>query len=60
MAPVDMFNALNKTTIESIPDFLMSPDLKASAFDVKIHWVNETGKTARLSSGMTVQATVSI
>lgn len=59
MAPVDMFNALDKRTVAMFPDYLMSPDLKATAFDVEIHWVNETGKPAKLTSGMTVQTTVS-
>lgn len=59
MAPVDIFNALDKKTLANFPEFLLPSDLKATAFDVEIHWVNENGGPAKLTSGMTVQTTVS-
>jgi len=55
VAPIDLLNGMSKEFMRVLP----VPDaLKAKALDVKFHWVNETGKVARLTSGISMDATV--
>ncbi|RYO83346.1 hypothetical protein DL766_008467 [Monosporascus sp. MC13-8B] len=53
VAPVDALYAMSKEETKFMPDDLLPPHLKAQAFDIKFHWVSETGKApARLTSGI--------
>jgi hypothetical protein len=56
IAPVDMLNGMDKKFMSELP----IPDhLKEQALDCVFHWVNEDGKTANLTAGITIQCTVS-
>jgi hypothetical protein len=55
VAPVDMLNGLSKNMI----NFLPLPDsMKAKGLDAEFHWVNEDGKEAKLTAGITLKPTV--
>ncbi|KAH7234204.1 hypothetical protein MRS44_002004 [Fusarium solani] len=56
IAPVGMLHGLSKDFVESFPDELLAPSLKAQAVDFKFHWVSEAGEAAhsRLSGGMSI------
>jgi len=51
VAPVDLLNALSKKFAKTVAPFCPG-DLATQALDVEFHWVNETGKTARLTGGL--------
>ncbi|KAL6922401.1 hypothetical protein FSST1_006427 [Fusarium sambucinum] len=60
VAPVDMINSLSKNFVETFPvGDLFSPQYKAQALDIEIHWITEHGKDApaRLTSNMTLLPT---
>ena len=58
IAPVDMFNGISKQNLQDWPAEIIDPRLKEEALDIKIHWVNQTGKPAKLTAGLTLQPTV--
>ncbi len=59
VAPIDLLNGLTSEFVKDWPHELMSASLQAQSVDIKFHWVTETGKSARLTSGMSITATVS-
>ncbi|KAK3709369.1 hypothetical protein LTR37_010930 [Vermiconidia calcicola] len=54
VAPVDLLMGLTKPFISALP---IQDSMKAQGLDVEFHWVNQTGKTAKLTSGITIQCT---
>ena len=56
MAPIDMLSAMSKEFLKHLP--FLPEDLKAQALDIEFHWVNESGKTAKLTAGALIQPTV--
>ncbi|KAK6376366.1 hypothetical protein LTS17_006961 [Exophiala oligosperma] len=48
---------MDKALAATFPDELMPPRIKAQALDIETHWVNQSGKTARLSGGIFLQPT---
>lgn len=59
IAPIDLLGGLSKEFTSTFPDEILPASMKAQAIDVQIHYVNETGKPAKLTSGMTIEVTVS-
>jgi hypothetical protein len=59
ISPIDIFSGMSSEFIGSLGEDIMSPGMKAQALDVKIHYVNENGGTAKLTSGMVIEVTVS-
>ncbi|KIW17679.1 hypothetical protein PV08_04874 [Exophiala spinifera] len=57
IAVVDLLSGLDKSIAATFPDALMPPHVKAHALDVETHWVNQSGKTARLSGNISLQPT---
>lgn len=55
VAPIDFLHGLNKKFGSLLP---LSDELKAQLLDIEFHWVNEKGDTAKLTSGITMNATV--
>ena len=55
VAPIDFLHGLNKKFGALLP---FSDELKAQLLDIEFHWVNEKGDTAKLTSGITMNATV--
>ncbi|KIY03035.1 uncharacterized protein Z520_01501 [Fonsecaea multimorphosa CBS 102226] len=56
VAPIDLLNAVSKNFVQTVEQF--GPDgIAAQALDIEIHWVNETGKTAKLTGGLSLQPT---
>ena len=49
---------MSTDSIEHLPDTIVPNNLRKQALDVDFHWVNETGGQAKLTSGVTMQATV--
>lgn len=60
VAPVDLFNCITKEFLADFPDEAITQEEKKKALDIQFHWVNEGGKPAKLSAGMTVLPTVGI
>lgn len=58
VAPVDLLYGMSKHLVHDFADGFMPPNLKEQALDMDFHWVNQTGKTARLTGGLRVQPTV--
>lgn len=58
LAPIDLLNGMDKTGIKGFPSELVSDEIKAHGLDMEFHWVNESGKTASLTSGLNIQPTV--
>lgn len=56
VAPIDLLNGISKAWAEDMPFF--TDVMKAHSVDTTFHWVNETGASARLTSGITLMATV--
>ncbi|KAH6897384.1 class I glutamine amidotransferase-like protein [Thelonectria olida] len=53
VAPIDLLHGLDRKFIDTFPDFVLSPELKAQGFDFDFHWVSETGKSpSLLTSGI--------
>lgn len=59
VAPIDLLHGMTPAWLNSFPDEWLSPQLKKQAIDIQFHWVNESGKPARITSGMTLNVTVS-
>lgn len=57
-APIDLLGGFDRTTLKEFPDDFMPAAMKAQALDFVFHWVNETGETARMTSGLSVVPTV--
>lgn len=57
IAPIDLLHGLTPDFIRNLP---IPEPVKAQAIDFDFHWITEAGKPANLSSGGTMQATVSI
>ena len=55
VAPIDFLHGLNKKFGSLLP---FSDELKAQLLDIEFHWVNEKGDTAKLTSGISMNATV--
>lgn len=51
---------MSQTLVHDFADGFMPPNLKEQALDMDFHWVNQTGKTARLTGGLRVQPTVNL
>jgi hypothetical protein len=62
VAPVDIFEALNKRIVAQIPDFILSSEFKDQGLEFAFHWVSEKGPSSqiRLSSGLSITPTVSL
>lgn len=60
MAPIDLLNGLNKGFVAGLPTELVPNAVKEHALNIEFHWVTETGKTALLTSGININATVRI
>jgi hypothetical protein len=59
IAPIDFFTGMHKDFISNIPEESLPKELYKQALDIDLHWVNENGGPAKLTGGLTVQATVS-
>ena len=57
IAPIDFLHSLSKKFINVFP---VSDELKAKALDVEFHWVTEKGDAAKLTAGISMNATVRI
>ena len=57
--PIDMLHGMSKKFMGDFAEFY-GKDIVDQGFDIKFHWVNETGKTARLTSNIKIEATVGI
>ena len=57
VAPIDYLHGLTKKFAAILP---VSDELKAKALDIEFHWITEKGDVAKLSSGITMNATVSL
>jgi len=59
IAPIDLIHGMARGEfVQNFPDEIIPPNLKAQALDTKFHWINETGKPAKLTGGMNVEVTV--
>ena len=57
VAPIDLLHGLNKKFAAVLP---ISDELKAKALDIEFHWVTEKGEAAKLTAGISLNATVSL
>jgi hypothetical protein len=55
--PIDILHGMGKKFMGDFAEFY-GKNAVDQGFDMKFHWVNETGKTARLTTNITIQATV--
>ena len=55
VAPIDMLHGFGKKFIQILP---LPDELKAKAIDIEMHWITEDGGPTKLSSNITLQATV--
>lgn len=60
MAPIDIFNSITPRFVKNFPEDMISPEMRAQALDIELHWVNETGKEAHLTAGLHINPTVRI
>jgi hypothetical protein len=58
LAPIDLLSGMTNEFTSDFPPEIMPDEIKAHALDVELHWVNESGKMAKLTSGITIQPTV--
>jgi hypothetical protein len=56
VAPIDLLHGISKN-VDILP---ITDGLKAKAPEINIHWITEEGKPSKLSSNITIQATVHI
>ncbi|KIW75175.1 hypothetical protein Z517_11947 [Fonsecaea pedrosoi CBS 271.37] len=56
VAPIDLLNSVSKNFVQTLEEFAL-PGMAAQALDIDFHWVNQTGKTAKLTGGVSVQPT---
>lgn len=52
---IDILNGISANFVDMLP---LPDELKAKAPKINFHWVTESGNPAKLSSNMTIQATV--
>ena len=57
VAPIDLLHGISTKFINALP---LPEELKAKALDINFHWVTETGAAAKLTSNITLEATVTI
>ncbi|KIW28101.1 uncharacterized protein PV07_07786 [Cladophialophora immunda] len=56
VAPIDLLYSVSKNYVQTLEEF--APEgMAAQALDIEFHWVNQTGKTARLTGGVSIQPT---
>lgn len=60
IAPVDVFTAMTPEALSVFPPGVIPEEMKTQAIETKFIYVNETGKPAKLTSGMSVNVTVSL
>ena len=60
LAPIDLLNGVTKNFVNAIPASMMPDELKSHAIDFKFHWVNESGKPAKLTAGLSILPTVEL
>ncbi|EXJ73530.1 uncharacterized protein A1O5_03291 [Cladophialophora psammophila CBS 110553] len=56
VAPIDLLHAVSKKFMRTLEQFVPK-EMAAQALDIEFHWVNETGNTARLTGGVSLQPT---
>lgn len=56
VAPIDLLHGISKN-VDILP---ITDELKAKAPEINIHWITEEGEPSKLSSNITIQATVHI
>jgi hypothetical protein len=55
VAPIDYLHGLSNAFVKDLP---IPEEIKAKSFDMNTHWITELGEPAKLTSGITMQATV--
>jgi hypothetical protein len=55
IAPIDLLHGISKKFVEYIP---IPEEIKAKAQDINFHWITEKGAPGKLTSNMTITATV--
>lgn len=55
VAPIDLLHGISKKFVHMLP---VSDEIKAKAPEINFHWVTETGKPGKLTSNITIPATV--
>jgi hypothetical protein len=55
--PMDLLHSMNKKFIEEFAE-VFGKKAVDQALDMEFHWVNETGKTAKLTTNIMMEATV--
>ena len=58
VAAFDFLACLGKQSIADFAEGILPEELREQALDIECHWVNEKGGPAKLTGGLTVQATV--
>ena len=58
IAPVDFLAGLSKQTVAELPKGVLPEEQREQALEIEFHWVNEKGGLAKLTGGLSVQATV--
>lgn len=58
IAPVDFLAGLSKQTVAELPKGVLPEEQCEQALEIEFHWVNEKGGPAKLTGGLSVQATV--
>jgi hypothetical protein len=56
--PMDLLHGMNKKFLGDFAE-VFGKEAVDQALDIEFHWVNETGKTAKLTTNITMKATVS-
>ncbi|ETI25113.1 hypothetical protein G647_04485 [Cladophialophora carrionii CBS 160.54] len=56
VAPIDLLHSMSKKFVAALEPFYPG-DIAAQALDIEFHWVNETGKTAKLTGGISLVPT---
>lgn len=57
IAPIDILHGMTPDFMRNLP---LPEPIKAQAIDFAFHWITEAGEPAKLTSGATLQATVSM
>jgi hypothetical protein len=55
IAPVDFFHRLTKSFLKGLP---VPEEMRSQGLDIEFYWVTTDGKPARLTTGITMEATV--
>ncbi|GAM90002.1 hypothetical protein ANO11243_080420 [Dothideomycetidae sp. 11243] len=56
VAPIDLVHGLSPSVVKGLP---VLSSFEHQAIDIAVYWVTENGRPAKLTSGITMQATVS-